>query len=601
MKKKFSLGRLLVGYEKTEVGGVSGKSFFVRDITGSPYRLRGMETGRLKAIIARISRIVSGTSARAYGLFLLGFGIITMLVHFIKDYFGIYESMPLSVLVVGTVISIISVPLIAQDKPIGASVADFRLTSFIFFDFFSIKRVHPDSSVKGINPLFAMLIGMSIGGLGSVINPTYIAYAIAGTVYLYLTFLSPEFSFFSIFLALPYISLIPNHEYFLAALVAATLLSFVRKVTEGKRVYSFEQYDLELFLMLLFVLISGIFVKGIESFASSVMMILLAMGYTVSGNLIVNRRLADSAINAIIISSVPVSVTAIVQFIVKWADIGALPSVGVCATFDSPATLAVFLLVSFGFAAYFVHSSRSSARRLLYGGVMLLCGFGLITSLCIWLVCAVLFGLFALIAVRGRKLIGLSLGIFGGAFYLLLLLAPEAVKEVSDLPLLSSLNLYETVKLWRTSFEMFFDNLFTGIGMGSDSFLKEYATYESDVRLNSSSFLLEIGLEAGIFALAFFLIIMLVRLIHRSRYRRYLIDSQLNTVSHTCASVTVALMVFGVFNYIWEDMSMYYLFWCVFGMGSASLRIAKREFDDRVAYFSDGRSVHSSAVDIALK
>ena len=599
--KKFSLGRLLVGYERTEFGGISGKSFFVRDITGSPYRSRGVQSGKVRGAIARIARNISGTSARAYGLFLLGFGIITMLVHFIKDYFGLYESLPLPILIVGTVISIIAVPLIAQDKPIGAAASDFWLTNYIFFDFFCIRRTHTDASVRGINSVFAMLFGMGLGALGSIVNPVYIAYSIAGAVYIYLTFLSPEFSLFSIFLSLPYISLIPWHEYFLAALVLVTLLSFVRKVMQGKRVYSFEQYDFELFIMLFFVLVSGIFVKGIESFESSVVMILLAMGYTVSGNLIVNRRLADSAINAIILSSVPVSLTATVQFIIKWSGEGALPSEGVSATFASASVLAVFLLVAFGFSAYFVKTSRSTGAKILYGAIMIICSLGLVCTLCLWLVVAVIFGLFALFAARRRRFIGVSLAFLGGVFYLLLLLTPEAVESVSSLPIISSLNLFETVTLWRRSIAMFADNLFMGIGMGADSFLREYTNYATDLKLNSSSFLLEIGVEAGIFALVFFLMIMLVRLIHRSRYRRYLIDSQLNSVSHTCASITVALVVFGVFNYIWEDMSMYYLFWCIFGIGSASLRIAKREFDDRVAYFSDGRSVHSSDVDIALK
>ena len=42
----------------------------------------------------------------------------------------------------------------------------------------------------------------------------------------------------------------------------------------------------------------------------------------------------------------------------------------------------------------------------------------------------------------------------------------------------------------------------------------------------------------------------------------------------------MCLIVYGAFNYIWKDMVMYYLFWCVFCIGSAALRISKREHDD---------------------
>ena len=61
------------------------------------------------------------------------------------------------------------------------------------------------------------------------------------------------------------------------------------------------------------------------------------------------------------------------------------------------------------------------------------------------------------------------------------------------------------------------------------------------------------------------------------------------------------LMVYGVFHYIWADMTMYYLFWCVFGLGSASLRVAKNEFDESAAYFRDGSTEDASSIDIAIK
>jgi hypothetical protein len=598
--RKNNLGRLLVGYERTELHGIEGKSFFLRNVTGS---VRSGKIGgtRLKRLTSFTSRLIAYTSARAYGLFLLGFGIVTMLVHFIKDYFGLYGTMPLSVLIVGTVLSILSIPLIAIDKPVGVAFQEFWLTDYVFFEFFAIKRMHPNEAERGINPMLLLLLGMGFGALGSIVSPTYIAFGLGAAVYLYLTFISPEFSFFLIFLAIPYISMTGYSEVVLSVMVGVTLVSFLRKVIAGKRVYSFEQYDLELFLMLCFILVSGIFVKGVESFGSSVVMIVLAMGYCLSGNLVVNRRLADCAINAITISSVPVSVIAVSQFVAEWTASGSLPSAGVSATFSSSSVLAVFMLVAFTFSAYFFKNVSGRAGKSVYGIIMILATLGLCATLQLWAAVSVVFGILAYCIARGRRFIGFLLGAVGGALYLLLFIPVTLLAATSEIPILSVLRLEELGELWQTSFRMFSDNLFVGVGMGGDSFESEIAGYSDTVARHSSNFFLEIGVEAGVFALAFFLILMLIRLIHRSRYRRYLIDSDLNPVSHTCSSVIISLIVFGVFNYVWEDMSMYYLFWCVFGIGSASLRIAKREYDDRVAYFSDGRSVHYSAVDIALK
>ena len=72
-------------------------------------------------------------------------------------------------------------------------------------------------------------------------------------------------------------------------------------------------------------------------------------------------------------------------------------------------------------------------------------------------------------------------------------------------------------------------------------------------------------------------------------------------ISKVVSSVTVALMVYGFFNSFWSDMTMYYLFFAVFGLGSATLRVAKSEFDDRVAYFSDGAGDDASSIDITIR
>ena len=61
------------------------------------------------------------------------------------------------------------------------------------------------------------------------------------------------------------------------------------------------------------------------------------------------------------------------------------------------------------------------------------------------------------------------------------------------------------------------------------------------------------------------------------------------------------LVIFGAFTYIFSDITMYYLFWCMFGIGSAALRVSKQEYDDRAGYFSDGSGSDAASVDILIK
>ena len=92
----------------------------------------------------------------------------------------------------------------------------------------------------------------------------------------------------------------------------------------------------------------------------------------------------------------------------------------------------------------------------------------------------------------------------------------------------------------------------------------------------------------------------MVRLLHRGSYRKYVKDSQVSELCRFITVCTVALVFLGGFCYLWEDTVLYYMFWSVFAIGSAVLRLSRYEFDDRVEYYRDGSSADSSSVDLML-
>ena len=61
-----------------------------------------------------------------------------------------------------------------------------------------------------------------------------------------------------------------------------------------------------------------------------------------------------------------------------------------------------------------------------------------------------------------------------------------------------------------------------------------------------------------------------------------------------------ALLAFGMVNYIWSEPSAYYFFWCIFGMGSAALRVARKDYDDRVIYYEESSAFDSAVIDIEI-
>ena len=597
---KNTLLDLVIGYEESNSAyEAEEKKFFLRSISGSMGTK--MRFKRVDKFFSNVSSYFSYAPTRNYGVFFLILGLMSLLIEFVKIYFHITPSISTFTLVCSIVMSLIAIPLLFVKAPLCVAATHYTLTDYIFFDFFCLPRMH-NNAVNRVIPQNALIIIAIMLALLSMFVPLmYIVGFLAAVIYVSLTFTSPEFSFFMAFLVMPYMPFISNHELFLSAIVLLTLISYIRKVIIGKRVYHFEQYDALLYLMLSFVLITGIFIKGVESFYNSLNMILLATGYIFASSLISNRRLADCVINAVIVSGVPVSVYALVQFVISAIKDPTLSFGGVSAAFDSPSILAVFLLVCCLFSMYFVLERRHRGAKALYFVFLIVNLLALCATFRVGAIVSVTLSLMVLGILNWHHGQGFLLSVIGALPYALILLPKSVFEFLSGLPMLDRLGLPSYHEMWSTGLKMFFSNAFTGIGIGIDSFVEEVGKYEpSFLFTDVSNFLLEFATEAGAFALLVLINMFFVRIVHRRTYRQFTRNSSVDRITRFSSATIMCLIIYGAVNYIWKDMVMYYLFWCVFGIGSATLRIARREVDDRIAYYSDGRSSNASAIDVNL-
>ena len=350
------------------------------------------------------------------------------------------------------------------------------------------------------------------------------------------------------------------------------------------------------------VLTSGIFLKGVESFASSLLMAVLVLGYPMAGGMITNRRVADRAISSIVISSVPVSCYSVYQLI-RAAFTGFEGFDGVGAAFDSPDLLAVYLIVVLILSVYFVNARRSARKRALYTVISFLTLVALAATLEVWAFVACGLGFLAYVSTRLGSASGAVSAFLSLLPYALILVPDGWLMRLASVPFFSSLGISEMVTKAGVSLQILADHILLGIGIGADSFAEEYEKYASTgaVYENSGNLLLEIGCEAGIFALAAFLVIMLIRAVHRTVYRSYVKDSPVGKLSDFSAAMLVSLLAYGAFSYIFADMTAFYLFFTVFGIGSSALRISKQDFDDLAAYLSDGAAADSSSIDVVIR
>lgn len=596
----------LNGYEEPKATGGAksalGKRFFNRSFSGSI-----AQSGRKKLFFIlvgagdKFSHMLAFTSTKAYGAAFLSYGLVSFLLYFLADYVGLVGAKLISSLIIGIVSSLVSIPLLLLDKPMVHLLRENKFFNFVLFEFFCIKRMAGRENQKTVPSWLAAVLGILLGGVGYFVPAYFVVIAVLILLLIYVTMLSPEFCFLISLMAIPYLPYIPHSDAVFAITVTVGMISLFRKVICGKRVVFFEQYDFLICLMLTFILISGIFIKGTESFTSSLLMIAMAFGYMLAGNLITNRRIADSALGAVVISSLVPSIISIYELVGAAIDgnLASLVGRGVSSTFATTDTAAVFFIVSILFALALSKQSKGWGSVANFAVIVLNFTALLLTG---ELFALVALGLGALAYyILKTKAFALPLFIFAFVIPYALLFLPENIVD-AVLPYVPGIDkISELKELWAASFDAFCDNIFFGIGIGGESFAEEMVKYGTFGFQNSKNIFLELGLEAGAGALACFALLLPIRIRHRAMYHSYIKHSQISTTAPFVSAAVFALVSYGATEYIWAEQSVFYLFFAIFGIGSATLRIAKKEVDDKVLYYEDTRAIDSSAIDIEIR
>ncbi len=585
-----------------------GKTFYAKRISGIG-ATRTIHTTRLNHFLHQFVRTIYFIPCRAFGAFFLSLGLVTLLSHFAHFYFLKDGQDVFIPLVFGILETILSIFLLVSEKPLAIALQDGRLSEYLLYEFFCFRRVYRNHKTTKISPFFAAFLGCLLAVLGYFITPQRLMIFFFAVIFLILSISSPEFPFYLTLLLLPLFPLLEHPTITLCALVLISFLSFMRKVYMGNRVFALEQYDLLIFLFAAFYLTAGIFRGGRESLESSIGFVSLLLGYTLASNLIANRRHAHRAVGALLFSSIPVSGFGIYQYILglakdDWMDEGFAGVIDgrITSTFDNPNILAVYLLsisvISFGFML----ESRGADKKMFYGICFFLSLAALIFTWCRGAWIALLIAIPAYLCLRFFRRPGFLLSLI---FLIpaLLFLLPEAMQ----LRLLSILDLSDSsiayrLSIFRSSIAMLKDRPLLGIGLGTETFYEQFRVYaeEGVVAPHSHNLLLQIGCQVGIFPLITFILLFSSRMRHLSVYSRYIRHGSMRIITVFGTLALFALLIFGMTDYIWFAPPMQYLFFVLFGMGSASLRIAKEEADDRLNYHGDARRADSSVIDITL-
>jgi hypothetical protein len=226
--------------------------------------------------------------------------------------------------------------------------------------------------------------------------------------------------------------------------------------------------------MVLLVLVGSLVNMGGDSVRVGVTMAFMTLGYFLSSNVVTNRRLADCAVNAVVISALPASVVSLTLFCIDayGGRAGAFLEEGIASTFSSPAAAAAFFTVSTIFSLALAKQSRGSLRGV-YSSFLILSLTALVLTGRLFSLLALLVAFLAYYALKSGSWLGLFLPIL---FLLpnLLLLVPE--KVLSSLP--SATYTDGAVATFKTAFSAFLDDPIFGIGIGTDSFPRLWRSME---------------------------------------------------------------------------------------------------------------------------
>ena len=602
---KNKLFDLLDGYEQplTEDGKPisGGKRFYVREISGSATKnTRKRSRSRFFDLVALLPKLFVYTKASVWGLAALTFGFSVLAVHFLGFYIGFFEKISAATLIMGAVFCALGIPLLFVDKPLPIMLQDSPLFDYIFFEFFCIQRVHRKSGEASIHPGAAVFFGLVGAGVSCFVPAEMVSVVLGCILFIAIAFGSPEFSYISSIISLPYLGLLPQARQIFCFMILLTALSFLRKVYAGKRVIHLEQYDLLITFFILLILISGIFIKGYESFAASGFLAVASLGYFLTSNVITNRRLADRAMNAVIVSTVPAAIGATISYCVKSASAGGFVRPAEQAVFESTAVFATVLIVATCFS--FAHSIQTHApiKKIPYSLSFVICLITLFVTGEAFAVGALILGGLSFVVFKLR---GFWTAVFLPLLFILpfgIYLLPNDWLEALYAFIPSSSGYSEAVAALSSSLSAFGSNFLFGIGIGAESYALEMQGLGIAVE-NSGNLFLEIALEAGALSLILFLALIISRARHRTLYRVYVKDSVVKRSQPMVSMAFFSILFYGLFTYIWADESMFYLFFVVFGIESAMLRVCRRERDERVNYYALARSSESAAIDVGLE
>lgn len=552
---------------------------------------RSFETSGIVNGCGRLLRGFLKIPLRTFGKSLFSFGIYTVLIYFIKLFI---PGLPLAdegVIITGVATCIVVVPMLLSDDSIAVALGKSAMTHSLLVDAFGFREESLESPPKNnriTNNLFVVL-GMFLGILTVFMHPLTVLLGIVMLIGLILVFQSPEIGVLSSIAFLPFFSFFEYPSLFFGGLVLLTAISYCIKLLRGKRILKMELMDLSVLLFMAVLFFSGtITAGGSAGYREVLLSTALMCGYFLAVNLIRTEKWLHRCVVALVSSGTVVSILGIFQYIFNgvsddsWIDRTYFPDIQgrAVSVFENPNVLATYLVVVFPFALYLFTQCKRKNERFLC--VLSIVSFVICTILTwtrgAWIAMLLTCLLFSLLYYKGtiKAIFAMLLAIP----FLPRILPNSIIKRFTSIVNIADSSATYRIYTWRGTLRTIEDYFWSGIGYGQNSFqaiYPQYAYVGIESAEHSHSLFLQILLGMGIGGLLIFFAMLLLFIQMNFEFIKKTKNDPTRILVGASVFAIVAMLVMGLFDFVWYNSRVFFLFWLIIGLACACVRIKDAE------------------------
>ncbi len=572
---------------------------------------RAFESSFLLGKMGDLFKIIVSLPLKFYGNLLLSFGFYSTAVFLFREFVPLLSPAAQSDLYINLTAIAAAIPLMLSKDSLSGAVGKGRISRLIFVEAFGLKEEDFDIEPKNYSRLgsLAIFLGMILG-LGSLfLSPLYLPMCIGALVLSAAILLTPEVGIIVAVFAMPFVSLAKYPSLIIALIVAVSAVGFIIKLIRGKRVFKLELLDLAVALFAVVLLMGGaISTGGASSLETAILSAVLMLGYFLALNMLRTQKWLDRCVGALTGSAVITAVVGIAQYITgravsDWLDTSYFSDIDgrVTVFFDNPNILGAYLAIAFPFLLAKTARSKDGRGRWL-GRLSILavviCAV-LTWSRSAWVAMIVTAIIFALINNRNTLkwllLLAASLPV---AAYVLPKSVLRRFMSIGDLADSSS---YYRVYTWRGTLKAISDNLLGGVGYGGSAYAEIYPQYAYagiEAAAHSHNLYLQILFDVGIFGFLIFAAMLFFFSQKNFEFFKRKGDRGIKLMASAAFCACLAAFVIGIFDYVFYNLRIFFIFWIAMALSCAYIRFGDRERERQAERYAS--SPDSAFIDIDM-